>query len=119
MMQEVTLQLWKSFPGFKGESKFSSWMYRIALNTVITNVRRNKKNPLSDALLDKYLEDLPSGDIHNSERELKNLYRAIAKLNDIEKAIIILYLDEHSYREIGSVVGISEKNRRYLERGAQ
>ena len=110
LMQEVTLQLWKSFSGFKGESKFSSWMYRIALNTVITNVRRNKKNPLSDSLPDKYLEDLSGEDLDSSERDLKILYEAIAKLNDIEKAVIILYLDEHSYREIGLIVGLSEKN---------
>jgi len=110
MMQEITLQLWKSFSTFKGESKFSTWMYRIALNTAITNLRKSKRNPLMEALSDKQY-NLPEKEaIPSLDANINRLYKAIAQLNDIEKGIIFLYLEKSTYAEIGDIMGLSEKN---------
>jgi len=110
MMQEITLQLWKSFSTFKGVSKFSTWMYRIALNTAITNLRKSKRNPLMEALSDKQY-NLPEKEaIPSLDANINRLYKAIAQLNDIEKGIIFLYLEKSTYAEIGDIMGLSEKN---------
>jgi len=110
MMQEITLQLWKSFPNFQEKAKFSTWMYRIALNTAITNIRKSKKNPIFDAFSEKQSELPEKEEIPSLDEDINKLYKAIAKLNDIEKAIILLYLEKRTYSEIGEVVGIGEKN---------
>ena len=110
MMQEITLQLWKSFPRFQKRSKFSTWMYKIALNTAITNIRKSKRNPLREVISDK-IPDLPEKEhIPSLDNDINSLYKAITKLNDIEKSIIFLYLEKTIYHEIGDIVGISEKN---------
>jgi len=110
MMQEITLQLWKSFPTFKGESKFSTWMYRIALNTAITNLRKSKRNPLMEALSNEQYELPEKEAIPSLDADINRLYKAIAQLNDIEKGIIFLYLEKSTYAEIGDIMGVSEKN---------
>lgn len=110
MMQEITLQLWRSFPNFKGKAKFSTWMYRIALNTAITNIRRSKTNPIFEALSEKQYNITEKEDIPVLDEEINKLYKAIAKLNDIEKGIILLYLEKKSYAEIGEIIGLKEKN---------
>jgi RNA polymerase sigma factor (sigma-70 family) len=107
LFQEIVYQLWKSYPSFKGESKISSWIYRIALNTAIA-IYRKPKLPI------KYYEDFPES-IHPSEEKTgsgneERLFRALRKLNDSEKAIISLYLDEFSYREIAEIIGLNESN---------
>ena len=106
MYQEITLQLWKSYPGFQHKSGFSTWMYRIALNTAITMTRKMKvfeelgQNP-SAVLLE---ED------NELDEDIKILYKAIHKLNKIEKAIILLWLEEKSYTEIADITGLTVKN---------
>ena len=107
LFQEIVYQLWKSYPGFKGESKISTWIYRIALNTAIA-IYRKPKLPV------KYYENFPesihpSGEKTGSENE-EQLFWALRKLNDSEKAIISLYLDEFSYREIAEITGLNENN---------
>jgi len=110
LMQEITLQLWKAFPAFKEQSLFSTWMYRVAFNTAVTNIRKSKKHPIHEALSEKQYHLVEKEDIPNLDEEINRLYRAIGKLNDIEKAIILLYLEKKSYAEIGEIVGLSEKN---------
>jgi len=110
MMQEITLQLWKAYPNFQRKSKFSTWMYRIAINTAITNIRRSKRNPMMEVLFHIHHEIPEKEDIPDLSEDVNRLYRAISKLNDVERAIIMLYLEEKSYNEIGEIVGISEKN---------
>jgi len=110
MMQEISLQLWKAFPAFRGQSKFTTWMYRIAFNTVITNIRRSKRHPIIEAFSEQQLDTMEKEDIPSLDEEINSLYRAIAKLNDIEKGIILLYLEKNSYAEIGEITGLSEKN---------
>jgi RNA polymerase sigma factor (sigma-70 family) len=107
LFQEIIYQLWKSYLSFKGESKISTWIYRIALNTAVAIYRKPK-------LSIKYYEDFPesihpSGEKTGSENE-ERLFSALRKLNDPEKAIISLYLDEFSYREIAEITGLNENN---------
>ena len=110
MMQEITLQLWISFPHFKEKSKFSTWMYRIALNTAITNIRKSKTNPFFEAFSEKQYNIVEKQDIPTLDEDINRLYKAIAKLNDVEKGIILLYLEKKTYTEIGGIFGLSEKN---------
>jgi RNA polymerase sigma-70 factor (ECF subfamily) len=105
IFQEIVYQMWKAYPNYKGLSKFSTWMYRIALNTAITFIRK-KKNTSSD--LEIYNESTYT---HNDDTEnIQLLYKAIKMLNKADRAIILLYLDDMTYREISATIGISEKN---------
>jgi len=106
LKQEIILQLWKSYPNFQGGSSFSTWMYRVALNTALTF--RKKNRTISFARVDDQLVD-PGPSMDYSE-DIQTLYRAIARLNKIEKAIILLWLEEKTYQEIAATMGISEKN---------
>jgi RNA polymerase sigma-70 factor (ECF subfamily) len=110
LKQEIILQLWKSYPGFQGKSKFSTWMYRIAFNTAITNIRKSKRHPIIEALSGTEQSIPAKEDIDYIDDDMNSLFKAIAKLKDVEKAIVTLYLEEKSYKEIGEIVGISEKN---------
>jgi len=110
LQQEISLQLWKAFPAFKEASKFSTWMYRIALNTAITNIRKSKRSPILEAVSEQKEVLVEKEDLPNLDEEINRLYKAIGKLNDIEKGIILLYLEKKSYDEIGEIVGLSEKN---------
>ena len=107
--QELIIQLWKAFPSFKGESKFSTWMYRVCLNAAIDLIRKEKAQP-DYVKLDGFENSLPDNlkDESNPRKEI--LYREISRLSAIDKAIITLYLDEYSYKEIAEIIGISESN---------
>ncbi len=112
LFQEITIQLWRAYPKFRGESKFSTWMYRVSFNTAISLYRKSKRNintsPIYDNL--KELEYQKYDDEHDKQLDL--LYKAIHSLNDIEKALALLYLEDKSYREISNTLGISEVNAR-------
>jgi RNA polymerase sigma-70 factor (ECF subfamily) len=108
LFQEIVIQLWKSFENFRNESKISTWMYRVALNTALTEKRRSKTKAsiIFPGLLD---EDKVEGNDSSSHQENINLlYGAIAKLTEVEKAIVMLYLDDSSYEEMEEVLGISQ-----------
>ena len=107
LFQEIVYQLWKAYPGFKGESKLSTWMYRIALNTAIAAYRKPKIDIT-------YPEELPdhvpyASDTNSSENE-QLLFRALRSLTDAEKAVISLYLEDYSYQEIAAITGLTESN---------
>lgn len=107
LYQEIVLQLWKSFPSFKGRAAFSTWMYRVALNTAITMTR--KPNLFTDPAripVVPYEMDNPGG----VSEDIKTLYKAISHLNKVEKGIILLWLEEKSYEEIAGIFGITVKN---------
>jgi RNA polymerase sigma-70 factor (ECF subfamily) len=110
LFQEVVLQLWKSYPGFRKESANSTWIYRVALNTAISNFRRESKKPEKKSL--SFIEfEIPDMSAPTDETENRNmLHLAIEKLTEIEKAIIMLYLDEKSYEEMSEIIGISISN---------
>lgn len=107
LFQEICLQLWRSYPNFREEAKFSTWMYRVALNTAISDIRKKNRDLHFEQLLDNdRMETEPS----DEKEQIQLLYRAISKLNRIDKAIILLWLDEKSYDEIASILGISKTN---------
>ena len=108
LFQEIVLQLWKSYPTFRKESKVSTWMYRVALNTAISHFRKEVRKPKITAL-DSERIDIPELD-PNHHLQLDLLSEAIQQLNKVEKAIVILYLEEKSYDEISEVMGISKSN---------
>ncbi|HYG19448.1 MAG TPA: RNA polymerase sigma factor [Ohtaekwangia sp.] len=109
LFQEIVLQLWKSFPAFRQESMISTWMYRVALNTAISSFRRAKKKPESQSLSMAALEipDMTDADEHARSAMLES---AIQQLTKIEKALVMLYLEEKSYREISEIMGITQSN---------
>ena len=107
LLQEILFQLWRSFDSFRSDALFSTWMYRVALNTAITCLRSSSR----DKLLEKDLPVEISGEVYaegNDPREM--LYEAIGKLSQAEKSIIILYLDDYKYEEIADILGISVSN---------
>lgn len=104
LYQEVILNLWKAYPSFRGESKVSTWIYRIALNTCITFFRRNKRKPDHTDLIGDI------ADIPDNNEEITELYNLINKLGKIEKALVLLYLDEKPYKEIAEITGLTVTN---------
>ncbi len=112
LFQEVTIQLWRAFPKFRGDSKFSTWMYRVGLNTAITLYRKSKRR-ISTQQFDNIQFKIKAEEYDDTEEEqLKLLYTAIHQLNDIEKALVFLYLEDKDYREISETLGITEVNAR-------
>ncbi|WP_108870170.1 RNA polymerase sigma factor [Aquimarina aquimarini] len=112
LFQEITIQLWKAYPKFRGDAKFSTWMYRVALNTAITLYRKSKRT-IKTSDLDTVNFKIKSEEYDNEvEEQLKLMYVAVKQLNDIEKALVFLYLEDKSYREISETMGISEVNAR-------
>ena len=110
LFQEITIQLWKSFASFEHKSKFSTWLYRVALNTVITQKRKEKRRLSAGALSDQEMY-IPDTNASKPEvEELQNLQNAIRKLKSVDRAIIFLYLEEKSYKEIAGIIGITPKN---------
>ncbi len=108
LFQEITLQAWKAYGNFRGDAKFSTWLYRVALNTAITFFRKEKKNPeiFSTDILPEQTDE-PDSLI---EEQVKAMYAAIGDLSKIDKAIIMLYLEDYSYAEIGEMMGITANN---------
>ena len=112
LFQEITIQLWKAYPKFRGDSKLSTWMYRIGLNTAITLYRKSKRR-IKTQDYDTVLYKIKSTEYDDTEEEqLKLMYKAIQHLSDIDKALIFLYLEEKNYKEISETLGISEVNAR-------
>lgn len=111
LYQEIVYQLWKSYKSFKGDSQFSTWMYRVSLNTAISffKVENNqKKIKFNLQIQEKIDENIFS----ENSNKLDFIYKAINQLNDFDKAFIFLYLEGLSHKEIGGNLGISEGNAR-------
>ena len=108
LFQEILIQLWKSYDKFREESKFSTWMYRVAINTAITNFKKDAKNRKKTEIgKDLYLlADEPYDD--EKEEHLNLLHKAINQLTGIEKSITLLYLEDKPYEEISEITGISQ-----------
>ena len=112
LFQEITIQLWKAFPKFRGESKFSTWAYRVALNTAITLYRKSTRT-VQTVDYEKHSFFIRQEDYNNEvEDQIKLLYQAVHQLNDIEKALVFMYLEDKDYTEIAETLGISEVNAR-------
>ena len=108
LFQEIVLQIWKSWGSFRQESKLSTWMYRIALNTAITHFRKEKRSGSPVSLADIELPDI--NDSAEREESLKQLFAAIDHLDKVDKSLILLYLDEKSYEEISEITGFTKSN---------
>ena len=107
LFQEITIQLWRSYPSFRGESKLSTWLYRVALNTALNRKKKHQKE-----LRTVSLSTMPAKEFMNDSQknDYTTLYRAISKLKPVERAVILLYLDENSHKEIAEIIGITVKN---------
>ena len=112
LIAEIILQMWKSYNSFRKDSKVSTWVYRVALNTSMNYKRKQKTNPLASLLNETGDKDVFSWLIIEQEdsSEIDLLYRSIDDLNTIDKAIILLYLDKNSHEEISEITGISKTN---------
>lgn len=107
--QEVCLQIWRSKENFREESEWSTWVYRISLNVCLTLLKKKKNNTqhfVSDSLPAEETED----NYAFSDESLNLLYAAIRKLSEIDRAIIMLYLEEKSYQEIADIIGTNPNN---------
>ena len=112
LFQEITIQLWKAYPKFRGDSKFSTWMYRVGLNTAITLYRKSKRRVMTQEFENVQFKIKAEEYDDTEEQQLKLLYQAVHQLNDIEKALVFLYLEDKNYSEISETLGISEVNAR-------
>lgn len=107
--QEVCLQIWRSKENFRNESEWSTWVYRISLNVCLTLLKKRKNN--SNQFVSDTLAAVETTDIHTfSDESLNLLYDAIRKLSEIDRAIIMLYLEEKPYREIADIIGTNPNN---------
>jgi RNA polymerase sigma factor (sigma-70 family) len=111
LFQEIICQLWKAYDSFKGESQFSTWMYRVAINTAIVFLKKEKRKVDKYEIASENIKE-EDDDSYIKETQLDHFYRAVQKLDKIDKAIIFYQLEGFSHREIGDNLGISEVNAR-------
>ena len=112
LFQEITIQIWKNYSKFRGESKFSTWMYRVSLNTAITLYRKSSRRIKTQDFSEVSFKIKSIDYDDTKDQQLRALYGGIRELNDIEKALIFLYLEDKPYKEIAKTLGISEVNAR-------
>ncbi len=109
LKQEIIFQLWKSFPSFRQEAKVQTWMYKVSLNTALIGLRRRNRVEQTK-LLENHSEIEDLNEEQEIEQKIKQLYSAIHQLNQVEKAVLFLYLEKCPYREIAEITGLTEKN---------
>lgn len=109
LYQDILLQLWRAYPSFKGQAKASTWVYRIALNTVVSQFRK-KKQQFQSAELNEAILQIPDFGNDEMEEPLRLLYQQINLLSDLDKALVLLYLEDKSYDEIAEITGVSTTN---------
>lgn len=109
--QEIIVQLWKSYDSFKGDSAFSSWMYRVAVNTAISYFKKEKRRTEAH-IYDVHIEPSSNPYDNRQDKQLEIFYTAVQELSSVEKAIVFYFMEGLSHREIGGYLGISEVNAR-------
>jgi len=109
LQQEIVYQLWKSYPSFKGRSKFQTWMYRVALNTALFEAKKVNREYTELKNFENTNGESPE-ELTEKINRIEQLYFNISKLNDVDKAITLLYLEKCSYKEIAEITGMTEKN---------
>ncbi|HAF79143.1 MAG TPA: sigma-70 family RNA polymerase sigma factor [Maribacter sp.] len=109
LFQEVVFQLWKYFDSFRNDAKITTWMYRVAMNTSITFIKKIKRRPDSVSVAEVFISE---SDTHNEvfEERLRLLYQHLKHLNILEKGLIFLLLEGKSYNEIAQITGLSASN---------
>ena len=108
LFQETVLNVWKSFPRYRGESTLNTWVYRIAMNTCITFLRRSSSRPQTIPMTASVASLMAEEE--SKARQLQELYRLINQLGKLERALILLWLEERSYEEMADILGISKAN---------
>ena len=109
LFQEIVLQLWKSYKTFRGEAKITTWMYRIALNTAISGFRKHSRRPQTEDLKELHF-NISDHWADEREEELQRLQSAIRQLSEIERAMIMMALEEVPYEDIAETIGITQNN---------
>ena len=107
--QEIVYQLWKSFPGLKNKNSIGSWIYAVSINTSISRLRNASRIEYRDKLPEA-IDTMDIVEEMSFNESFQNLLQAIYKLNETDKSIILLYLEEKSYDEIAGIIGISMSN---------
>lgn len=112
LAQEIAAQLWRAWPGYDPARRFSTWMYRIALNVAISHLREAGRRSRHLVPLDADRHDIADADAgdHEARAQIGLLHRFIATLDPLNRALLLLYLEERSSREIAEVLGIGESN---------
>jgi len=108
LFQEILVQLWKSYPSFRSESKFSTWMYRVALNTAITTFKKDKRKPDKTGFPFDNIQLIDDVYDPEAEEQIRLLNRAVSQLTGVEKSIILLFLEDKKYEEIAVITGITQ-----------
>ncbi len=109
--QEILVQLWKSLPRFDGRAKLSTWIYKIALNTAFLFYRNEEKHTKHKAILDESVFQIPDGNQSlEQEEKIVELYRFIDNLDELDKALMMLYLDNNKHKDIADILGITQTN---------
>lgn len=110
LQQDIVYHICKGYPRFRHNAKISTWVYRVALNTAITHIRQSKKKYLFVNIQDAH-HNIPDTDSwFDYDEESRKIYALIRQLDDLDKSIMLLYLDDTSYEDIAQIVGISESN---------
>lgn len=110
LFQEIVYQLWKYFDSFRNESKITTWMYRVGMNTAITYLKKSKRKNLNSIPISEAI--IGSSEVSDEvyEERLKQLYRHIQHLNSLEKGLMLLLLEGKSYKEMAEITGLSDSN---------
>jgi len=112
LAQDIAVQLWKAWPSYDPARSFTTWMYRIALNVAISSLRASETRERASLPLDEALHDVADANAadHEVDQQLRLLERFIRRQPALDRALLLLYLDERNQREIGEILGISETN---------
>ncbi|SNR46813.1 RNA polymerase sigma-70 factor, ECF subfamily [Maribacter sedimenticola] len=110
LFQEVVFQLWKYFDSFRNESKITTWMYKVAMNTAITFLKKDKRRPDSVSMADTVSQIMEPGNDDVYEERLRLLYAHLKHLNHLDKTLIFLLLEAKSYKEIAEITGLQASN---------
>jgi RNA polymerase sigma-70 factor (ECF subfamily) len=108
LFQEILLQAWRGIKNYKGDAKFSTWLYRVALNTAITFYRKDQRQVTTTELKEQLAGVAYTA--YNDDEMVTALYKVIGELSNIDKALVMLYLEDYSYQEIGDMMGITANN---------
>ena len=110
LFQEIMVQAWQSFDRFRGDAKFSTWLFQVALNTAIAGIRKKKKT--IPTVQREAVPEMTDDSAPPDDEQLRELHKAIDQLNKIEKALTLLYLEDKSYKDMETILGISESTLR-------
>jgi RNA polymerase sigma-70 factor (ECF subfamily) len=110
LVQEILAQLWRAFPRYDAARPFSTWAYRIALNVAISFVRRASRRQMRSLSSDGGVAEPAGAAAPEPDDRVAELHRVVDRLDGLNRALLLLYLEDHSYREIAEVLGITETN---------